>query len=53
MKHRINSKKEYHETMVAVYNLMNKGEANLSSTELANLLVMTKAAEKYEDEILG
>ena len=28
----------YHETMVAVYNLMNKGEANLTSKELKTLV---------------
>ena len=53
MKHIINSKKFYHETMVAVYNLMNKGEANLSSAELKKLSAMAVAAEKYEDEVLG
>ncbi len=53
MKHEISSKKDYHETMVAVYNLMNKGEANLTATEIKNLAAMAKAAEKYEDEVLG
>ena len=53
MKYLINSKKSYHETMVAVYNLMNKGEANLSSAELKKLSAMAVAAEKYEDEVLG
>lgn len=53
MKHTISSKKEYHETMVAVYNLMNKGEDNLTSKELRTLEAMAKAAEEYEDNILG
>ena len=53
MKHIINSKKAYHETMVAVYNLMNKGETNLTSAELKKLASMAAAAEKYEDEVLG
>ncbi len=53
MKHKISSKKEYHETMVAVYNLMNKGEANLTHIELKNLAAMAEAAEKFEDEVLG
>lgn len=52
MKHVINSKKSYHETMVAVYNLMNKGEANLTSAELKKLSTMAVAAERYEDEVL-
>lgn len=53
MKLEIISKKQYHETMVAVYDLMNKGEANLSPNELKKLAAMAEAAEKYEDEILG
>ncbi len=53
MKHAITSKKDYHETMVAVYDLMNKGEANLTAKELKNLATMAKAAEEYEDNVLG
>jgi HTH-type transcriptional regulator/antitoxin HigA len=53
MKHTIPTKKAYHETMVAIYNLMNKGEANLTSKELRTLGAMTKAAEEYEDNVLG
>ncbi len=53
MKYIITSKKQYHETMVVVYDLMNKGEANLSASELKKLAAMAEAAEKYEDEVLG
>ena len=53
MKHVITSKKVYHETMVAVYDLMNKGEANLTEKELNKLEAMAKAAEEYEDNVLG
>jgi len=53
MKHAITSKKAYHETMVAVYNLMNKGEANLTTNELKTLEAMAKVAEEYEDNVLG
>ncbi|MBN9383036.1 MAG: helix-turn-helix transcriptional regulator [Chitinophagaceae bacterium] len=53
MKHAITSKKAYHETMVAVYDLMNKGEANLTAKELKTLATMAKAAEEYEDNVLG
>ena len=53
MKHAITSKKAYHETMVAVYDLMNKGEANLTAKELKTLAAMAKAAEEYEDNVLG
>ena len=53
MKHAVTSKKVYHETMVAVYELMNKGEANLTTKELKDLAAMAKAAEEYEDKVLG
>jgi HTH-type transcriptional regulator / antitoxin HigA len=53
MSYKIKSKKHYHETMVVIYNLMNKSEANLSVKELKNLSAMTVAAEQYEDEVLG
>ena len=53
MKYEINSKKIYHETMLAIYKLMDKGEANLSVAELKKLAAMSTAAEKYEDEVLG
>jgi HTH-type transcriptional regulator/antitoxin HigA len=53
MKHKITSKKAYHETMVAIYELMNKGEANLNAAEMKKLGAMAKAAEDYEDNVLG
>lgn len=53
MKHAITSKKAYHETMVVVYDLMNRGEANLSAKDLKTLSAMAKAAEEYEDNVLG
>ena len=53
MKYQIASKKAYHETMVAVFDLMNTGEAKLTSSELRKLVAMAAATEKYEDEILG
>jgi HTH-type transcriptional regulator/antitoxin HigA len=53
MKYKINSKKEYHQTMVDVYDLMNKGEQMLSTAELNKLSMMAEAAEKYENEVLG
>jgi len=39
--------------MVAVYNLMNKGNDNLTERELKKLGAMAKAAEEYEDNVLG
>lgn len=53
MKYEISSKKAYHETMLAIYRLMDKGESNLSAAELKKLAAMSVAAEKYEDEVLG
>ena len=53
MKHKITSKKAYHETMVAIYDLMNKGEANLNEEEMKKLGVMAEAAEEYEENVLG
>ena len=44
--------KNHHETMVAIFELMNKGENNLDDEEIELLKVMTVAAEKYEDEVL-
>ena len=49
----ISSKKQYHETMANIYELMNKGETNLTKTETKKLGLMVKAAEKFEDEIMG
>jgi antitoxin component HigA of HigAB toxin-antitoxin module len=53
MKYKINSKKEYHQTMIQVYDLMNKGEHTLSEDQLSKLSVMAEVAEKYENEVLG
>jgi hypothetical protein len=47
MKHEINSKKVYYETMLAIYKLMYKSQANLSVAELKKLAAMSKAAEEY------
>ena len=52
MKHSIGTKKDYHETMVKIYRLMDKGEDKLSPSELKQLAAMTVAAERYEDEVL-
>lgn len=53
MKYEISSRKAYHETMVTIYKLMDKGEENLKPEELKKLSAMVVAAEKYEDEVLG
>ena len=53
MKIEIKSKKEYHEMMVEIYNLMNKGESKLTKLESTKLSKMAIAAELYEDRILG
>ena len=53
MKKVIKSKKEYHETMVTIYSLMNKGESKLTKTEIKSLAVLSIAAEAYEEKVLG
>ncbi len=53
MKYRIDSEKHYHETMILIYELMDKGEANLSSSDTGKLMAMTVEAERFEDEVLG
>ena len=53
MNYEIKSKKAYHELMVDIYTLMNKGEANLNASELKKLAAMSSAAEYYEDAVLG
>ncbi len=52
MEYAINSEKQYHETMVQIYDLMNKGEASLTNADVRKLTAMTTAAEKFEDEVL-
>lgn len=48
MKIEIKSKKEYHEMMVEIYNLMNKGESKLTKLESTKLPKMAIVAELYE-----
>lgn len=48
----IDSNKNYHGAMLAIYQIMNKGESNLKSDELEELESMSRAAERYEDDIL-
>ena len=45
--------KDYHEMMIAIYELMNKGEAALNHDETKRLtaMAMAMAVEKYENEI--
>ena len=53
MKYKIDSEKHYHETMILIYDLMNKGGENLGEEDTEKLIAMTVAAEKFEDEVLG
>ncbi len=48
----ITSKKEYHQQMVLIYELMNKGEKELTKTELKKLGELSATVEKFEDEVL-
>ena len=49
----IKSKKEYHEMMVTIYNLMNKGNGKLTKAETIKLTEMSITTEYYEDHVLG
>ena len=53
MKIEINSKKEFHELMIEIYNLMNKEEGKLTKAESTKLSKMAIAAELYEETMLG
>ena len=53
MEYKIDSEKQFHQTMILIYDLMNKGEANLTKSDTEKLMAMTIAAEKFEDEVLG
>jgi len=52
MEYTINSEQQYHQTMVLIYDLMNKGEAALTMADTEKLIAMTMAAEKFEDEVI-
>ncbi|WP_316812923.1 helix-turn-helix domain-containing protein [Pedobacter heparinus] len=53
MEYQITSEKHYHELMILIYDLMDKGEANLTDSEIEKLRTLTLATEKFEDEVLG
>jgi len=53
MKIEIKSKKEYHELMIEIYNLMNKEEGKLTKAESTKLSKIAIAAELYEENVLG
>jgi hypothetical protein len=50
MKKEIKSKKEYHENMATIYNLMNKGENNLTKAEIKFLTLLSISTEIYENK---
>lgn len=45
----IDTEKNYHEMMIAIYDLMNKGESNLSAEEIESLKAMAVAAERFKE----
>ena len=53
MEYLVTSEKHYHESMIVIYDLMNKGEKNMNLQDTEKLKTMTKATEKFEDEALG
>jgi hypothetical protein len=48
----ITTEKDYQEIMIAIFELMEKGEDYLTTEEVKQLKRMTAAAEKYENEYL-
>jgi HTH-type transcriptional regulator / antitoxin HigA len=48
----ITTEASYQETMITIYELMERGEDDLTPGEKEQLKLMTIAAEKYEDEYL-
>jgi HTH-type transcriptional regulator/antitoxin HigA len=53
MEYLVISEKHYHESMIVIYDLMNKGEKNMNLQDTEKLKAMTKATEKFEDEAMG
>jgi HTH-type transcriptional regulator / antitoxin HigA len=45
-----NTEEEYEEAMAIIYQLMQKGEANVTAIELETVRVMALAAQAYERE---
>jgi hypothetical protein len=48
----ITTEESYQETMIAIFELMERGEDDLSPAEAEQLKLMTAAAEKYENDYL-
>ncbi len=48
----ITTEEAYQETMIAIFELMERGEEDLSPAEIEQLKQMTAATEKYEAEYL-
>ena len=51
MKYTITSNNEYQLTIENIFDLMNKGEQELSEVELTKLSAMAMAVEKYEKDV--
>jgi len=52
-KHSIYSENDYQGMMAAIFNLMDKGENNLTPAEILALRNMALACERYENEMLN
>lgn len=53
MTEKLHTKRAYHEAMMRVYTLMDKGEQALSMAETAELSRLAAEVERFEDEVLG
>ncbi len=48
---KITTEKEYEDTMIAIFE-MQEQEEPLTATQLADIAIMTKEAQRFEDEVL-
>lgn len=48
---KISNNKEYREAVLTVFNIMNKGENNISNSEALEIRILSKAIENYEDNL--
>lgn len=49
---KISNNKEYQEAVHMIYNIMNKGENNISDGDARKIKTLAKAIEDYEDNLL-
>lgn len=50
---KIETTQKYKESLLEVYNLMNKGESTLTEKEKKEIITLSQAVEVYEDTVLN